>query len=310
MYTLIILIFALSYLGELSFIPMDNNGELKPSVMDYGQQPPGTTPVLFSPEFINTKHRIHSSPAFSPELDEVYWSVFPRSSDITHKYETIMCSKKTDNKWSKPEIAAFSGKYADGGPFFSYNGKKLYFYSRRSLNNKSKSETKGEIWFVERYDNIWGMPEHVKIDFEEEKLFFSVSKNNNIYFTSGHGFRGTGTGSVDIYCARYFDGAYAKPVRLPGEINSTKFIESDPLISSDEQYLIFYSLERPDNFGQYDLYISHHVGEDHWTKPKNLGEKINTGYARFPGFSPDQRYLFFVKSDGIYWMDCSNGFLK
>ena len=58
------------------FLQMDDDSGTKISNMEYGQLPPGRTPVLFSPEFIKTKHRIHSSPTFSPELNEVYWSVF------------------------------------------------------------------------------------------------------------------------------------------------------------------------------------------------------------------------------------------
>ena len=284
---------------------MDDDSGTKISNMEYGQLPPGRTPVLFLPEFIKTKHRIHSSPTFSPELNEVYWSVFSRNSDIKHKNETILFSKKVNNVWTKPEIASFSGKYTDGGPLFSSNGKTLYFYSRRPLNNKSESETEGEIWFVEKNVESWGEPKHLKLDCEGEKYFFSISKNYNLYFTSGHGPGGAGRGSVDIFFSKFSDGKYTHPVKLPSEINSKKFVESDPLISPDERYLIFFSLERPENFGQYDLFISYNMGNDGWTKSKNLGEQINTGYSRFPRFSPDGKYLFFVKSDGIYWVNCS-----
>ena len=136
-------------------------------------------------------------------------------------------------------------------------------------------------------------------------MFFSLSKNNNIYFASGFGIKGTGIGSADLYCAKFINGTYAKPERLTNVINSKQFIESDPLISPDEEYLIFFSLERPENIGQYDLYISSHIGKDQWSKPKNLGAQINKGVSRFPRFSPDQKYIFFVTLDGVYWMDSS-----
>ena len=303
----VLISFVILAFGKLSFDSPwpDNARGTEISDMDYGQKRPGKLPVLFSPEYIKTKHRIHSSPAFSPDLSEVYWSIFPRTSDIKHKKETILFSKKVDKKWTKPEVVSFSGKYTDGGPLFSSNGNRLYFYSRRPLNNRSKSETKGEIWFVEKQDEGWGEPKHLKIDFKGEKYFFSISKNNNLYFTSGHGPGGSGRGLVDIYCARFVNGSYTKPERLPDDINSIQFVESDPLISPDEKYLIFYSFENPENFGQYDLFISYNTGNNDWTKSQNLGEQINTGYSRFPRFSPDGRYLFFVKTDGIYWIDCS-----
>lgn len=270
----------------------------------FGQKPPGITPIRFSPDFISTKHRIHSSPTFSPDYDEVYWSVFPRTSEIKHKNETVLVSKKVNNIWSSPKVASFSGEYSDGGPFLSHDGKRLYFYSRRPISRNSKIETKGEIWFVEKQGENWSEPQHVELNLEGEKLFFSVSKNNNIYFTSGHGFGGTSVGTVDIYCAKFINGTYAKPERLPNDINSIQFVESDPLISPDEKYLIFYSLERSENIDQYDLYISYHIGQNEWTKPQNLGVKINTGVSRFPGFSPDGKYLFYIRGiDGVYWIN-------
>jgi Tol biopolymer transport system component len=283
---------------------------LFPGSQEYGQKPPGDTPVLFSPSFMRTGHRIHSSPAFSPDGDEVYWSVFPRTLQIRHKKETILCSQKLNNTWSSPKVASFSGEHTDGGPFFSFDGKRLYFYSKRPLDKETKSETGGEIWYVAKQGENWGEPQHIKLDVEGEKLFFSLISNNNIYFTSGHGFGGTGVGSVDIYRAKFINGKYAKPERLPNIINSRKVVESDPLIAPDEKCLIFYSLEKPGNIGQYDLYMSCKDGEDLWTKPVNLGKKINRGYSRFTRFSPDGRYLFFTRPDGVYWVDNKDVFFE
>ena len=283
----------------------NNDQESDSATTDFGQKPPGLTPVHFSPDYIKTAHRVHSSPAFSPDGNEVYWSVFPRTSEIKHKYETILYSKKEKNIWSSPKIASFSGDYTDGGPFFSPDGQKVYFYSRRPLDKESETETKGEIWFVERQGEDWGEPQHIQLDFEGEKYFFSLSDNYTIYFTSGHGPGGSGVGSVDLYCTRFINGTYAKPERLPDIINSKQFVESDPLISADEKYLVFYSFENAENIGQYDLYISCKDEKDQWTKPINLGAKINKNYSRFPRFSPDQKYLFFVRPDGVYWVDSS-----
>ena len=296
---ILLLLFLCGFYSEI--YTQNNDWELNSS-QEYGQKPPPKKPVHFSPDFIKTEHRIYSSPTFSPYLNEVYWSVFPRTSEIKHKNETILVSKKVNNVWSSPKVASFSGEYWDGGPFFSHDGKKLYFYSKRPIDKKLV--TKGEIWFVEKEGENWSEPQHVELNLEGEKLFFSVSKNNNIYFTSGHGYRGIGTGSVDIYCAKFINGIYEKPKKLPDNINSKKFIESDPLISPNEKFLIFFTLERPENIGQYDLYISYNIGKGQWTKPINLGAQINKGVSRFPGFSSNGKYLFYVRGvDGIYWMD-------
>jgi hypothetical protein len=266
-----------------------------------GRKPPGVIPEIFAKEFMGSKHRTHGAPAFSPDLKEVYWSIFPNTDEFSTRTQVIVFSEYNNGRWTLPKLAGFSGKYFDGGPVFSYDGNRLYFYSRRPLHESSDQETDGEIWYVEKQGDVWGQPQHLAIDIDGEKLFFSLSKKNNLYFTTGHGPRGVGLGSVDIYCAQYNDGSYSQPVKLPHPINSTEYIESDALISPEEEYLIFYSFKRPGNFGQYDLYVSFKTGE-RWTNPINLGQNINKGYSRFPGFSLDGRVLFFIRRDGVYWV--------
>ena len=39
----------------------------------FGQTPPGTSAELFAPDIIN--HLAHSSPTFSPDGKEIYWSI-------------------------------------------------------------------------------------------------------------------------------------------------------------------------------------------------------------------------------------------
>jgi len=251
--------------------------------------------------FLRSKHRIHGSPAFSPDFKEVYWSVFPKTNEISTRTQVILFSKYENEKWTSPKVTSISGKYFDGGPFFSHDGKKLFFYSRRPLHENSDKQTNGEIWYIEKNNDKWSVPHHLAIDMKGDKLFFSLSKNMNLYFTSGHGPRGVGSGKVDIYLAKYINNSYSKPEKLASTINSQRYAESDVLVSPDEQYMIFYSFERPENFGQYDLYVSFKINNQ-WSTAVNLGENINKKYTRFPGFSPDGKYLFFVRQDGIYWV--------
>ncbi|MBN2437504.1 MAG: PD40 domain-containing protein [Deltaproteobacteria bacterium] len=259
------------------------------------------TPVLFAKDLMTTEHRIHSSPAFSPDLTEVYWSVFPGTDQFSTRTQVILYSTCVDGQCIPPRVASFSGEFFDGGPVFSADGKRLYFYSRRPLDGNSKNETEGEIWYVDRSEDGWSQPRHLSIDMKCEKLFFSLAGNGNLYFTSGHGPRGRGSGNVDIYRATYTSDSFSAPERLPAPVNLREYLESDVLIAPDESWLIFYSFERPGNVGQYDLYVSFRTG-DRWSVPQNLGESINQGYSRFPGLSPDGKYLFFVRRDGIYWV--------
>jgi hypothetical protein len=90
-----------------------------------GQKPPGMTPELFAPGIITTEFHEHSSPAFSPDGSEVFWSVF-----INFWGPQVILTMRLENgRWTRPEVASFSGQYTDGNPCFSKDGNKLYFES-------------------------------------------------------------------------------------------------------------------------------------------------------------------------------------
>ena len=94
-----------------------------------GQTPPGDTPKVFAPGIVSTKSLEHSSPTFSPDGTEIYWSKidFP----LEENKNVIMHMKYKNGKWSEPEPVWFNGKAETGIPFYSYDGQKIYFGSGR-----------------------------------------------------------------------------------------------------------------------------------------------------------------------------------
>lgn len=69
----------------------------------YGQTPLGTSSELFAPEIIN--HLAHSSPSFTPDGKEMYWSTVSGANESWK----IFYVKFENNKWSEPILANFSG---------------------------------------------------------------------------------------------------------------------------------------------------------------------------------------------------------
>ena len=132
----------------------------------------------------------------------------------------------------------------------------------------------------------------------------NVQGNMGIYVSEYNG--GNGDSSAN-------GGNYSEPCPLPVEINS-KYHDLTPFISPDERFMIF-SSNRPGAIGDFDLYISHrnkdnrNNGDSIWTTPQNLGPKINTSDSeRFPGMSPDGKFLFFTRGSDVYWVEAD--FLK
>ncbi len=60
----------------------------------------------------------------------------------------------------------------------------------------------------------------------------------------------------------------------------------------DKTQTLYFSSDMPGGYGDFDLYTSSWDGE-HWTKPENLGNQINTKYDEvFPSLSPDGHLLY------------------
>lgn len=102
-----------------------------------------------------------------------------------------------------------------------------------------------------------------------------------------------GSVDTDLYFSEMRDGEWSRPEML--NISEPRAWESTPYISPDGKTLYFAS-NRKGGFGGIDLYKST-LSDSGWTKPKNLGSKINTpGNEMFPYVRKDGK--FFFASDG------------
>jgi outer membrane protein OmpA-like peptidoglycan-associated protein len=67
-------------------------------------------------------------------------------------------------------------------------------------------------------------------------------------------------------------------------------------MSGDGKVLIL-SLPGGDSYGDNDLYICYKLGENHWSAPRNMGSKINSGGREVtPHLSADGRMLYFASN--------------
>ncbi len=268
----------------------------------FGQKSPGNTPRLFAPELTN--HLFHSSPTFSPDGTEIYWSEIGKNDNESHN---IYYVKYKDGKWSDPAVASFSSRSHDDQPFITYDGQKLFFASRRPKT--PKDEESWDLWFCTRTDDSWSEPALVN-----DRIGFwtpSVTHNGTLYFMDviqDAISRDYKENAVGIFRSELVNGNYAAPELLPEQINSKKYHDWTPFIGPDESYLIF-SSHRKGGYGQGDLYISFSDENGQWNDPVNMGSAINTDkQERFPGISPDGKYLFFTRWLGpphfhdLYWV--------
>jgi Tol biopolymer transport system component len=277
---------------------LDDFPALKGSYL--GQKPPGMTPEIFAPGIISTRH-YENSITFSPDGNEIYYAIASRAAGRGNLF-VILFTKKENKRWIRPQVTSFSGKYVDGFPCISPDGKHLYFSSYRPLEENGEPKNDWDIWAVDKTDHGWSEPYNLdpQINTDERESSPTVTLDGTMYF------KRSGSGYSNIYRSRPVNGKYSEPEILSNSINS-ETSEAHPFIAPDESYLLFSSWRRQDGFGEADIYVSFRKSDGTWTEAVNLGEKINTSaHENCPIISPDGRFLFFnsYKNDenqSSYW---------
>ncbi len=253
----------------------------------FGQAPPGDTAVLFAPGIVSIPNRFQSTITFSPDGKECCFSI---KDAVYWSWATILYAKYENNEWSDFTPATFTDttNYFDIAPFFSPDGQKFLFSSARP----SKAYNYVDLWMCQYSNGNWSTP--VKLDAsindpDDDESCSSLSNSGNIYFNKDK------TGS--IWVSYYKNGAYGKAVKIDKPINPA----GRAFIAPDESYMLF-SANRPEGYGQSDLYISFRRIDSTWTNAKNLGPGINSiDNDSDPRISPDGKYLFFTRGKkGVY----------
>ncbi len=266
-----------------------------------GQNPPGNIAELFAPDIIPNK--VHSAPVFMADYSEVYWSQYYVPEGKSSRIQHIFCSRNVNGAWTTPEVVSFSGKYNDGSPSLTADGKQMFFVSNRPASGPGPAadEYLADVWSVDRTEAGWGTPKRLDINSPEDESAVSVAADGTLYFCSN---RKSNIGIIDIYISEPVNGKYMKATNIGKPISSSK-IEFGPWIAPDESYLIFSYSSRSAGNG---IHISYRSKAGNWGEPIRLGGEINSGRThRFPGVTPDGKYFFFSKEGmgkrRIYWID-------
>lgn len=269
-----------------------------------GQPSPGDTAELFAPGVVSTCKE-HSAAMFTPDGMELYFGrMFPNA---------IYVMKQIDGQWTEPEVAPFSGRYDDLYPFLSADGNVLVFSSNRPL--EAGGEPLGRelhLWIVERTATGWSQPAHLDLAVDAPVRLGgpAIGADGTLYF----GQRAE-SGSQDIFEVRRVDGGYGTPRNLGSPVNSDQ-PDHSPYVAPDGSYILFSSFHG--SRGRSDLFVSFKAPDGSWTRPQNLGSRVNSPWKdEFPYVSADGQCLFFNSNrpsvlhgstipDGpgnVYWVD-------
>jgi Tol biopolymer transport system component len=246
--------------------------------------PDASVPVLFAPGVISTGG-FETHPAFTPDGRTVYFV----KSTPGFTFWTICVSTLANGTWSAPEVAPFSGQYADADPFITPDGAHFYFISTRPIDAGSEAKDL-DIWVMDRAGRSWGPPRRLPepVNSSGAEWFPTLAANGTIYFGSD---RPGGLGRNDLYRARLVDGRYTAAENLGPPVNSA-FNEFEPLVAPDERFIIFMGGGRAGGAGGSDLWLTYN-DNGQWTAPAALGAGVNSPGSEYsPAFSPDRTRFF------------------
>ncbi len=264
---------------------------------DYlGQKPPEDASELFGLGIISSIWGLHSTAVFSPDGNEVLWAPMIDVPGALYSEGGLLRMKREDGRWTAPEWAPFSDpKTRDDVPFYSLDGKRIYFISARPLPNGAGE--KERIWYVDQTASGWSEPRPLDPALNDHPMHwsFSLDKSGNLYF-SGQG--ADSRGMSDIYVSRFADGRHQKPENLGDPICSA-LPENTPFVAPDGSYLLFSR--------QYDIWASFRTAGGAWSAPVKLGPEINSPSIELcPSVTADGKFIFFLSQrDGeshAYWV--------
>ncbi|MBN2415210.1 PD40 domain-containing protein [bacterium] len=259
-----------------------------------GQPLPADSAAIFAPGLISTGV-YERDLIVSPDGEEIFFGIF------MNQIVTILSSRKVNGRWTEPAVLPFALDFEYGyfEPALTADGNRLFCCSTQPPPGEEPLPGYGHqnIWTAERTaDRSWGelscLGEHVNQP-GFSTFFPSVTRDGSLYFTA----RDRRTGIMRIYKSLFSGGGYQQAAPLPETVNGAGTIYN-AFIDPDERYLLACITDRDDSItpGRANYYIFFRDDRGRWSRPVNLGERVN-----FPGsgaiaqsVSPDGRYLFFA----------------
>jgi len=271
-----------------------------------GQTPPGPTPKVFAPGLIchPGPNEWEGNATFSADGNTF---CFQRASGVH-------ITENTDRGWTTPEpIRSLAGeRWSAWSACLSPDANSIYFiiagvYSR---------DRQYGLFRCDRTPQGWSQPQRLEAPLSSSvrETSCSIAANNNIYLCSS---REGGDGKSGIWVVPCVDNTWPKAIHLPIDHP----LGNDPGIAPDESFMVFYSI-RPGAIPgtETNLYLTLRRPDGSWTKPRDLGPRINTQYYEHGArISPDKKYLFFNRSNGwdprkytadIYWVELKEYLLE
>jgi len=259
-----------------------------------GQTPPGSTAQVFAPGLIcdTRPHRGESHGTFSAD----------GNSFCFNRVGYVYITENTDEGWTTPKRIK-SIPFRSGACCLSPDANSIYF-------TYSYDQSKYSLHRCMRTSQGWSLPQKLGPPLDLARGGFSLAADNSIYF-----FRWEGAKLGGFWVAPFVGNTWPQAIEIPVNVG-TNLRGHHPGIAPDASFMVFYSIRPGAQRGtETDLYLTLRRPDGTWTKPRNMGPRINTGYFEFGArISPDKKYMLFTRANGwglnsysdtsdIYWVE-------
>jgi WD40 repeat protein len=228
---------------------------------------------ISSPQF-------ESHAAFDPRTGDLY---FVRSSPEFTGWR-ILVSRCSVGGWSTPQAPPFAGDGVEADPYFTPDGRSLYFISTRSVDGVKRKDL--DIWRVDRDEaGSWGAPARLPapVNSPGAEWFPRPGVDGWLYFGSD---RPGGFGRTDLWRARR-DPAGRWTVENLGAAVNTPGDEYEPLPASDGLRMVV--------MADGGLYETRKTATG-WARKTKLAPEVNRNGTEIGAlFSPSGRSLLFAR---------------
>ena len=266
-----------------------------------GQIPPGSTAQVFAPGLI-------SHTGTGPHQWEAHGSFSADGNTFCfQRVSGIFITENTNQGWTAPELIRSipANMWSPWSPCLSPDANSIFF--TRGL---SKPLSKRNLYRCNRTARGWAKPQQLgpPLSSPDKEITCTLAANNSIYFTSSR----KNNGRSNMWVAPFVGNTWPRVINL--SVDAQVGGGGHPGIAPDESFMVFSSV-RLGGLGDSDLFLTLRRPDGTWSKPRNLGPRINTAYIEHgPRISPDKKYLFFNRSNGwdpriysvdsdIYWVE-------
>lgn len=220
-------------------------------------------------------------------LEDVRKLLYGANFNVTQEI-TFTASKQRLN-------SKINSRFTETKPLVSHDGKTLFFSRMFSPSNTGGWSDPQDIYYSKFIMGEWSMAANIGAPLNDiySNGVCSISPDGRALLLI-NGYDAHGNVGPGVSVSRKTPTGWSRPQKL--EIRDFQNVGQfqDFYLSADEKAILM-AVERPDGFGQQDLFVSLREGPNLYSRPVNLGMTINTDEAEFsPFLSADNTTLYFA----------------